>query len=586
MLPTWSPIPFVDATSQVSAAADVDTLRRVAMVADALSHRAMPGIKISAEEGKVRAVSEIVDALVSAVQAGRDVNLNALKAQASRKYGLAKPPKLVEIIAAVPEEQKNSLLPRLKAKPVRTASGIAVVAVMSKPHRCPHIATTGNICVYCPGGPDSDFEYSTQSYTGYEPTSMRAIRARYNPYVQARARVDQLRRLGHNVDKVEFILMGGTFMSLPYEYRDYFVRNLHDALSGHTSSNVEEAVMYSEQSTTKCIGMTIETRPDYCLVPHLRQMLSYGCTRLEIGLQSIYEDVARDTNRGHTAASVADCFHLAKDACFKVVCHMMPDLPNVGMERDLECFKEFFENPAWRADGLKLYPTLVIRGTGLYELWKTGRYKNYPPEKLVDLVARILAMVPPWTRIYRIQRDIPMPLVTSGVEKGNLRELALARMKDLGLKCRDVRTREAGIQDIHQKVRPEEVELIRRDYVANGGWETFIAYEDPRQDILIGLLRLRKRSAEADTKNSPELKGRVSLIRELHVYGTAVAVHARDESKFQHQGYGTLLMREAERIAKEEHRSTKVAVISGVGTRHYYRKLGYHLEGPYMVKEL
>ena len=151
------------------------------MVVDALSQRAMPGIKISPEEGKVRAVAEIVDALVSAVQAGRDVNLNALKSQASRKYGLAKPPKLVEIIAAVPEEQKKSLLPRLKAKPVRTASGIAVVAVMSKPHRCPHIATTGNICVYCPGGPDSDFEYSTQSYTGYEPTSMRAIRARYNP---------------------------------------------------------------------------------------------------------------------------------------------------------------------------------------------------------------------------------------------------------------------------------------------------------------------------------------------------------------------------------------------------------------------
>ncbi|MBA0652219.1 hypothetical protein Goklo_019492 [Gossypium klotzschianum] len=579
--------------------------------------------------------------MVELSRKNQTVDLNAIKSAACRKYGLARAPKLVEMIAALPESDRESLLPKLRAKPVRTASGIAVVAVMSKPHRCPHIATTGNICVYCPGGPDSDFEYSTQSYTGYEPTSMRAIRAslrlcwnaggecgcnrtelrssceklqapleiqslkldsslfnsvglsseenviyndsRYNPYVQARSRIDQLKRLGHSVDKVEFILMGGTFMSLPADYRDYFIRNLHDALSGHTSANVEEAVAYSEHSAVKCIGMTIETRPDYCLGPHLRQMLSYGCTRLEIGVQSTYEDVARDTNRGHTVAAVADCFCLAKDAGFKVVAHMMPDLPNVGVERDLESFKEFFESPLFRADGLKIYPTLVIRGTGLYELWKTGRYRNYPPEQLVDIVARILAMVPPWTRVYRVQRDIPMPLVTSGVEKGNLRELALARMDDLGLKCRDVRTREAGIQDIHHKIRPEEVELVRRDYTANEGWETFLSYEDTRQDILVGLLRLRKCGRNT---TCPELMGKCSIVRELHVYGTAVPVHGRDADKLQHQGYGTLLMEEAERIASREHRSTKIAVISGVGTRHYYRKLGYELEGPYMVKYL
>eukprot|EP00271_Cylindrocystis_brebissonii_P010556 TRINITY_DN26767_c0_g1_i1.p1 TRINITY_DN26767_c0_g1~~TRINITY_DN26767_c0_g1_i1.p1 ORF type:complete len:568 (-),score=90.10 TRINITY_DN26767_c0_g1_i1:317-2020(-) len=539
---------------------------------------------LSAEEGRVRAIAEIVAAMVAAAKENRDINLNAVKSEASRKYGLARAPKLVEIIAAVPDNFRSELVPRLRAKPVRTASGIAVVAVMSKPHRCPHIATTGNICVYCPGGPDSDFEYSTQSYTGYEPTSMRAIRARYNPYVQARGRVDQLRRLGHNVDKVEFILMGGTFMSLPTDYRDYFIRNLHDALSGQTSADVAEAVQYSEHSLTKCIGLTIETRPDYCLAPHLRQMLAYGCTRLEIGVQSTYEDVARDTNRGHSVAAVVDCFCLAKDAGFKVVAHLMPDLPNVGMERDMESFREFFESPDFRTDGLKIYPTLVIRGTGLYEVWKTGRYRNYPPEQLVDLVARVLALVPPWTRVYRIQRDIPMPLVTSGVEKGNLRELALARMADLGLRCRDVRSREAGIQDIHHQITPEEVELVRRDYCANGGWETFLAYEDIHQDILVGLLRLRKCGQRV---TSPELQGgRCSIVRELHVYGSAVPVHGRDASKLQHQGYGTLLMEEAERIARDEHGSLKLAVISGVGTRHYYRKLGYELEGPFMCKAL
>ncbi|GER42908.1 elongator complex protein 3 [Striga asiatica] len=411
---------------------------------------------LSEEEARVKAIAEIVSTMVDLSRKGQDVDLNAVKSAACRKYGLSKAPKLVEMIAALPESEKEALLPKLRAKPVRTASGIAVVAVMSKPHRCPHIATTGNICVYCPGGPDSDFEYSTQSYTGYEPTSMRAIRARYNPYVQARSRIDQLKRLGHSVDKV--------------------------------------------------------------------------------------------------------------------VAHMMPDLPNVGVERDLESFKEFFESPRFRADGLKIYPTLVIRGTGLYELWKTGRYRNYPPEQLVDIVARILAMVPPWTRVYRVQRDIPMPLVTSGVEKGNLRELALARMDDLGLKCRD---------DIHHKIKPEEVQLVRRDYTANEGWETFLSYEDTRQDILVGLLRLRKCGRNV---TCPELVGKCSIVRELHVYGTAVPVHGREADKLQHQGYGTLLMEEAERIAVREHRSTKIAVISGVGTRHYYRKLGYELEGPYMVK--
>jgi elongator complex protein 3 len=150
------------------------------------------------------------------------------------------------------------------------------------------------------------------------------------------------------VDKVEYILMGGTFMSLPADYRDYFVRNLHDALSGHSSSSVAEAVHYSEQSRTKCIGLTIETRPDYCHTPHLTQMLAYGCTRIEMGVQSVYEDVARDTNRGHTVESVKKCFQLSKDAGFKVVAHMMPDLPNVGWERDVESLREFFENPDFR----------------------------------------------------------------------------------------------------------------------------------------------------------------------------------------------------------------------------------------------
>lgn len=541
--------------------------------------------QVSESERFLACCADISLELVDSLKYNRDVNLNGIVGRLAKKYKLKHQPRLTDIISSIPDQYKKYLLPKLKAKPVRTASGIAVVAVMCKPHRCPHIAYTGNICVYCPGGPDSDFEYSTQSYTGYEPTSMRAIRARYDPYEQARGRIDQLRQLGHSIDKVEYIIMGGTFMSLPVDYRESFIANLHNALSGCTSEDVDEAVAFSQQSQTKCVGITIETRPDYCLETHLSDMLRYGCTRLEVGVQSVYEDVARDSNRGHTVKAVCHTFSLAKDAGYKVVSHMMPDLPNVGMERDLDQFKEYFENPAFRTDGLKIYPTLVIRGTGLYELWKTGLYKSYNANALIDLVARILALVPPWTRIYRVQRDIPMPLVTAGVENGNLRELALARMKDFGTTCRDVRAREVGIQEVHHKVRPDQVELIRRDYTANGGWETFLSYEDPKQDILVGLLRLRLCSEK--TTFRPELVGqRTSLVRELHVYGSAVPLHGRDPKKFQHQGFGTLLMEEAERIARDEHGSNKISVISGVGVRNYYAKLGYFLDGPYMSKWL
>ncbi|WUR03985.1 elongator complex protein 3 (ELP3) [Vairimorpha necatrix] len=553
------------------------------------------------------ACNDIANEIIKLYKQDKLINVNSITSKMCKKHKLKSTPRIVDIISSIPYEYKD-LISKLKAKPVRTASGVAVVAVMCKPHRCPHIALTGNICIYCPGGPDSEFEYSTQSYTGYEPTSMRAIRSRYDPYEQSRERLRQLKSLGHNTDKVEYIIMGGTFMSLPDSYKNQFIMKLHDALSGHSSSSVEEAVTVGAESKQKCVGITIETRPDYCSRSHLNKMLLYGCTRIEIGVQSVYEDVAKDTNRGHTVESVCESFCMTKDAGYKIVSHMMPNLPNVGWKRDLAQFREYFDNPRFRSDGLKIYPTLVIKGTGLYELWKNNQYKNYSPDELIDFLARILSYVPPWTRIYRVQRDIPMTLVSSGVEHGNIRELALARMKDYKTKCRDVRTREIGIKDIHEKLDKINPELVRRDYVANKGSETFLSYEDVKQDVLIGLLRLRKCSLETyrpelkDVNNleirnieTPDFKivyntsihnNNASIIRELHVYGSAVNIDQKDTTKFQHRGFGSLLISEAEKIAREEHKSNKMAIISGVGTRKYYEKLGYHLEGPYMVKML
>ncbi|KAI4292598.1 elongator complex protein 3 [Pancytospora philotis] len=552
------------------------------------------------------ACTEIAQKIVELHKRSKSINVTQIMREVSRKNKLSTTPRMCDVINCIPSEYQT-LIAQLRVKPVRTASGVAVVAVMCKPHRCPHIALTGNICVYCPGGPDSSFEYSTQSYTGYEPTSMRAIRARYDPFEQARGRLAQLQSLGHSTDKVEYIIMGGTFMSLSEAYRDGFIMKLHDALSGHSSRTVEEAVLASSVAKHKCVGITIETRPDYCVRPHLNSMLGYGCTRIEIGVQSTYEDVARDTNRGHSVQSVCDCFCLAKDAGYKIVAHMMPNLPNVDKRRDFAQFREYFDSPRLRSDGLKIYPTLVIRDTGLYELWTAGKYRSYSPDELVDFLAQILSYVPPWTRIYRVQRDIPMTLVSSGVEHGNIRELALARMRDYGTRCRDVRTREVGIKGIHEKVSPAEVELVRRDYTANEGWETFLSYEDTAQDILIGLLRLRKcgpNTYRKELKNVQAARdpaagdgdlldvhplvsnGNASIIRELHVYGSAVQVSHQDSARFQHKGYGALLIAEAEKIARKEHRSQKIAIISGVGTRNYYAKFGYVLEGPYMVKQL
>ncbi|KAF9763565.1 Elongator complex protein 3 [Nosema granulosis] len=557
------------------------------------------------------ACNEIANQIIKLYKQEKTINFNSIRSSVCKKYKLDCTPRIVDIISSIPTEYKD-LISRLRAKPIRTASGVAVVAVMCKPHRCPHIALTGNICIYCPGGPDSEFEYSTQSYTGYEPTSMRAIRSRYDPFDQSRERLKQLKGLGHSTDKVEFIIMGGTFLSLPDSYKDFFIMKLHDSLSGHSSSSVQEAIEASAESKQKCVGITIETRPDYCVRPHINKMLLYGCTRIEIGVQSVYEDVARDTNRGHTVDSVCESFSLSKDSGYKIVSHMMPNLPNVPRKRDLAQFREYFDNPKFRSDGLKIYPTLVIKGTGLYELWKNNKYKNYSPDELVDFLARILSFVPPWIRIYRVQRDIPMTLVSSGVEHGNIRELALARMRDYKTTCRDVRTREIGIKKGLEEVK---IELVRRDYFANKGWETFLSYEDVKQDCLIGLLRLRKcsldtfrrelkgeeeRSLETLSLETLSLKNdlfsievnpittnnNASIIRELHVYGTAVGIDQKESNKFQHKGYGRLLIEEAEKIAKFEHKSSKLAIISGVGTRKYYEKFGYVLEGPYMVKNL
>ncbi|CAN8002183.1 unnamed protein product, partial [Ixodes hexagonus] len=537
---------------------------------------------LSKEEVQVRVISEIIKELLIAQKERRDVNLNSIKGSISSKYGLHSQPKIVDIIAAIPAQYKKVWQLNLGKSMTRESTCGPAVFVLFLAVHCSRVdVCASNVKVFMAAPCRNQQEKSTPAHSkvNFDQEYILVVDFYFCPFTEMRAMQSE-----QDVGNWRHIYTGSCEKTEALHCQDCGCRPLFDTcsiLARHRNKTVKEIIEADEikRSGAGCVSVASVDLFD----KELEDMLLYGCTRLEIGVQSVHEDVARDTNRGHTVRAVCESFRLAKDAGFKVVAHMMPNLPNVDFERDIDQFVELFENPAFRMDGLKVYPTLVIRGTGLYELWKTGRYRSYPPGFLVDLIAKILALVPPWTRIYRVQRDIPMPLVTSGVEHGNLRELALARMRDFGTKCRDVRTREVGIQEIHHRVRPNQVELIRRDYVANGGWETFLSYEDPEQDILVGLLRLRRCSEETFR---PELKGGASVVRELHVYGSVVPVSVRDPTKFQHQGFGTLLMEEAERIALTEHGSSKIAVISGVGTRNYYRKLGYELDGPYMSKQL
>ena len=532
------------------------------------------------DPNSIKAAAELAQYIINAYENKQELDLQHEKFRIARKYHLARGLGSSEIIQAIPLQYRERVMPLIRKKPVRTASGVAVIAFMCKPHRCPHVEEHGFPCSYCPGGPDSDFDYSSQSYTGYEPTSMRAIRSRYDPFSQVRSRIAQLMSIGHSSVKLELVLMGGTFLCLDEDYRNRFIMGMYAGVTGHISHTVKEAVAYAECSTARAVALTIETRPDYCYAEHIDSMLTYGTTRVEIGLQSVWEDVLKYVGRGHGGDAVARSFRDCRRSGLKVTAHMMPNLPLTDFERDLDGFIELFENPYWRPDGLKLYPTLVMRGTRLYDQWVDKTYVPLDPDDLITLIAEILRVVPPWVRVFRVQRDVPMTLVSAGVDNGNLRDLAMKRLIKRHGKCRDVRAREVGITEIRDKVRPVNVELVRRDFMADDGWETVLSYEDTEQDILIGLVRLR---APGETFRD-ELQN-ASLVRELHVYGQVVPIEQKDLSRFQHKGYGTQLMQEAERIAREEHGAKRLAVISGIGVRDYYRKLGFELDGAYMVKD-
>ncbi len=520
---------------------------------------------------------EIIDNLTSLTNPSKD-NVNLIKSKVAQKYGLCQVPRNSEIIKHLEPSERKKILSILLKKPVRGASGVTVVAVMTKPWPCPQ----GQPCAYCPGGPSKGVP---QSYTGFEPAAMRGSQNEYDAFKQVMHRIEQYRSIGHFVDKIELIIMGGTFPSMPREYQEKFIKGCLDAINGTLSSSLDEAKTISESSQIRNVGITVETRPDWTNEDHVDQMLSLGITRVEIGVQNVYDDIYKIVNRGHTVEDVVTATQVLKDSGLKVVYHMMPGLPGSNFTRDVEGFKKIFSDPNFRPDMLKIYPCLVIDGTKLHEWWKEGKYSPYTTDEAVKLVSEVKKIVPEWVRIMRVQRDIPVYLIEKGVDKSNLRELVMNKLRREGVRCRCIRCREVGQRWLKEKVTPDynHVKACVKSYDASNGIEHFISVEDSVNDILIGYLRLRFPS---DKPHRPEILSEKScLIRELRVCGPVVPVGRYLKEAYQHKGYGKLLIQKAENIGRE-YGYKKILVTSSLGTKRYYKKLGYKYDGPYMSKKL
>jgi elongator complex protein 3 len=309
-------------------------------------------------------------------------------------------------------------------------------------------------------------------------------------------------------------------------------------------------------------------------------------TRVELGVQNIYDDIYALVDRGHNVKDVIESTQILKDAGLKIVYHLMPGLPGTNFKRDLAAFKEIFTNPDFKPDMIKIYPCLVIRGTKAYEWWKSGKYSPYSTEEAVDLIVEVKKIVPQWVRIMRVQRDIPAFLIEAGVNRSNLRQLVLQKLREGQIKCRCIRCREVGHRLLMDKVKPnlDNIKISVINEKASEGEEIFISAEDSINDVLIGYLRLRIPSEKA---HRPEIiPDKTSIVRELHVYGSLVPVGRHIAKAWQHKGYGSIVLSEAERISKEDYDRRKVVIISALGTKQYYRRFGYEHDGPYVSKLL
>lgn len=494
--------------------------------------------------------------------------LSQYKRQWAKKAG--KMPRTTDILTAYhgllnsKQIKRNINLEKLlRLKSIRSLSGIVPIAVLTKSYPCP------GKCIYCPTQKNMP-----KSYLNDEPAVMRAIKLNFDPYLQVQNRLEQLQITGHETQKVELIVMGGTFSCLPKNYQIWFITNCFAAANERQPSqqsaisNQQLAIeqRFNETAKHRIVGLTLETRPDQINEKEIKFMRQLGCTRVEIGVQSIYNQVLKKVNRGHTVEATIKATRLLKDAGFKVCYHIMPNLPGSSLKMDLMMFKQIFNNSDFCPDMIKIYPCVVLSQAKLINWWKQGKYKPYSDNDLINLLIIIKKIVPPWIRINRLGRDIPIANIVAGNKISNIRQIIQQKLKDKNIKCQCIRCRE--VREKKFLVTSYQLQVI--NYPASSGKEYFLQYVD-KDNNLYALSRLRITSDHR------------AIIRELHTYGEALAVNDKNSKASQHQGLGKLLISEAEKITKSLNIS-RILVIAGVGVRGYYRKLGYKLENTYMVK--
>jgi len=501
----------------------------------------------------------LIDAVKNGTVTDRD-GLQRLKLKLCGKFKLMEVPPNSEILAQVSPEDRILMEPFLIKKPMRTSSGVAVVAVMTSPHPCPH-----GRCIYCPGGVDNN---SPQSYTGKEPAARRAARNHFDPYDQVSDRLRQLKEIGHRIGKVELIIMGGTFTSRDIQYQEWFVQRCYDAMNGSASASVKDAMEANVHAPSRCVGLTVETRPDMLLEDEQAdRLIAMGVTRVELGVQILDDCILEGVDRGHGTAETRRATALCRGRGMTVCYHIMPGLPGSNPGHDIECFRTVYGDPAYRPDMLKFYPVLVIAGTKLYEMWKRGEYTPLDADTAVHLLSVMKAEVPEYMRIQRIQRDIPVPEISAGILKSNLRQLVHVYMEENGLECRCIRCREVGRTGLPPKYTLS-AEIKITEYEAAEGVEKFISLET--EDCIIGYVRLR---IGADG---------TAILRDLKVSGRAEDPGDSDAG-WQNRGYGGQLLKKAESMAADC-KSECIRAIAVPGAVQYYTDRGYVREGSYMVK--
>lgn len=462
---------------------------------------------------------------------------------------------------------------RLRMKPTRTLSGLAPVTVLTRPHPCP------GSCIFCP-----TYEEMPKSYLPQEPGAQRAAQNGFDPHAQVAGRIRSLAANGHPVDKIELLILGGTWSSYPKTYQEEFIRRCLDAMNGFNSASLEEAQRANETAPHRNVGLVIETRPDHVTPREIGRLRGLGVTKVQLGVQSLDDAVLERNRRGHDADAVRRALNLLRRAAFKLVVHWMPNLLGATPEGDLRDFERLWEDPALRPDELKIYPCSLVERSELFEIWKRGEYEPYTDEVLVRLVAECKKRVPPYCRINRVFRDIPSTYILAGCRQSNLREEVHRRMAASGDRCRCIRCREVRGSSVGEA----ELVLDRLRYETSWGEEHFLSFTAPG-DRVAGYTRLslpRTGQQEADPVLAvlPELTG-AALIRAVHVYGPALHLGAPALEDTQHRGLGTRLLLEAEETARGLG-YTRMAVIASLGTRPYYFQRGYRREGTYMVKPL